>query len=123
VAIGLDRFRSFVAVAETGGPSRGAPRLFLPAISRRLAAPEDELGIALLERRTPRGALIQTGREFLPRGAFWTSWRKACSVSANPRLGVVPLAGSVAKMAIACAPTGRDADQAADWNSSVMKVA
>ncbi len=67
--IDLDQLRTFVAVAEAGGLSRAAEALHLslPAISRRLTALEEELGIALLERSTRRVALTQTGREFLPR--------------------------------------------------------
>jgi DNA-binding transcriptional LysR family regulator len=69
MAIDLDQLRTFVAVAEAGGLSRAADALHLslPAISRRLTALEDELGIALLERSTRRVTLTQTGREFLPR--------------------------------------------------------
>lgn len=69
MAIDLDQLRTFVAVAEAGGLSRAAEALHLslPAISRRLTALEDALGIALLERSTRRVALTQTGREFLPR--------------------------------------------------------
>ena len=69
MAIDLDQLRTFVAVAEVGGLSAAAEtlKLSLPAISRRLTALEDELGIPLLERSTRRVALTQTGREFLPR--------------------------------------------------------
>jgi DNA-binding transcriptional LysR family regulator len=69
MAIDLDQLRTFVAVAEVGGLSAAAEtlNLSLPAISRRLTALEDELGIHLLERSTRRVALTQTGREFLPR--------------------------------------------------------
>jgi DNA-binding transcriptional LysR family regulator len=69
MAIDLDQLRTFVAVAEAGGLTAAAETLHLslPAISRRLTALEEELGIALLERSTRRVALTQTGREFLPR--------------------------------------------------------
>ena len=69
MAIDLDQLRTFVSVAEAGGLTRAAEvlNLSLPAISRRLTALEEELGIALLERSTRRVALTQTGREFLPR--------------------------------------------------------
>jgi DNA-binding transcriptional LysR family regulator len=69
MAIDLDQLRTFVVVAEAGGLTRAAEALHLslPAISRRLTALEEELGIALLERSTRRVALTQTGREFLPR--------------------------------------------------------
>ena len=69
MAIALDQLRTFVAVAEAGGltPAAETLHLSLPAISRRLTALEEELGVALLTRSTRRVALTQTGREFLPR--------------------------------------------------------
>lgn len=69
MAIALDQLRTFVAVAEAGGltPAAETLHLSLPAISRRLTALEEELGVALLARSTRRVALTQTGREFLPR--------------------------------------------------------
>ena len=69
MAIDLDQIRTFVAVADAGGLTAAAETLHLslPAISRRLTALEEELGIALLERSTRRVALTQMGREFLPR--------------------------------------------------------
>ncbi|SFL06588.1 LysR family transcriptional regulator [Falsiroseomonas stagni] len=69
MAIALDQLRTFVAVAEAGGltPAAETLHLSLPAISRRLTALEEELGVALLTRSTRRVSLTQTGREFLPR--------------------------------------------------------
>ncbi len=69
MAIDLDQLRTFVAVGEAGGLTAAAETLHLslPAISRRLTALEQELGVALLTRSTRRVALTQTGREFLPR--------------------------------------------------------
>jgi DNA-binding transcriptional LysR family regulator len=69
MAIALDQLRAFVAVAEAGGltPAAETLHLSLPAISRRLTALEEELGVALLTRSTRRVSLTQTGREFLPR--------------------------------------------------------
>lgn len=69
MAIDLDQLRTFVAVAEAGGLTAASETLHLslPAISRRLSALEDELGVELLARSTRRVALTQTGREFLPR--------------------------------------------------------
>jgi DNA-binding transcriptional LysR family regulator len=69
MAIELDQLRTFVAVAEAGGltPAAEVLHLSLPAISRRLTALEEELGVALLARSTRRVSLTQTGREFLPR--------------------------------------------------------
>ncbi|MCG7363609.1 LysR substrate-binding domain-containing protein [Roseomonas sp. ACRSG] len=69
MAIDLDQLRTFVAVAEAQSLTRATETLHLslPAVSRRLSALEDELGVALLARSTRRVALTQTGREFLPR--------------------------------------------------------
>ena len=69
MAIDLDQLRTFVAVAEAGGLTAASETLHLslPAISRRLSALEEELGVQLLARSTRRVALTQTGREFLPR--------------------------------------------------------
>ncbi|KAA2211208.1 LysR family transcriptional regulator [Teichococcus oryzae] len=69
MAIDLDQLRTFVAVAEAQSLTRATDTLHLslPAVSRRLSALEEELGVALLTRSTRRVALTQTGREFLPR--------------------------------------------------------
>ena len=69
MAIDLEQLRTFVTVAEAGSLTRAQAvlPLSLPAISRRLTALEEELGIALLVRTTRRVSLTQTGREFLPR--------------------------------------------------------
>ncbi|MBE9603799.1 LysR family transcriptional regulator [Acetobacteraceae bacterium H6797] len=69
MAIDLEQLRTFVAVAEAESLTRASEvlHLSLPAISRRLSALEEELGIALLTRTTRRVSLTQTGREFLPR--------------------------------------------------------
>ncbi|EHM01299.1 LysR substrate binding domain protein [Acetobacteraceae bacterium AT-5844] len=69
MAIDLDQLRAFVAVAEAQSLTRATDTLHLslPAVSRRLSALEEELGVALLARSTRRVALTQTGREFLPR--------------------------------------------------------
>ncbi|MFC3125283.1 LysR family transcriptional regulator [Pseudoroseomonas globiformis] len=67
--IDLDQLRTFVAVAEAESLTRATEvlHLSLPAVSRRLSALEEELGVALLARSTRRVALTQMGREFLPR--------------------------------------------------------
>ncbi|MDQ1081752.1 LysR family transcriptional regulator [Pseudoroseomonas cervicalis] len=69
MAIDLDQLRTFVAVAEALSLTRAAEvlHLSLPAVSRRLSALEEELGISLMTRTTRRVALTQMGREFLPR--------------------------------------------------------
>jgi DNA-binding transcriptional LysR family regulator len=69
MAIDLDQLRTFVAVAEAGSLTAAAETLHLslPAISRRLSALEEELGVALLTRSTRKVTPTQTGRDFLPR--------------------------------------------------------
>ncbi|MDE2581354.1 MAG: LysR family transcriptional regulator [Rhodospirillales bacterium] len=69
MAIDLDQLRTFVAVADAGGLTAAAEglALSLPAISRRLSALEDALGVKLLDRGTRRVTLTETGRAFLPR--------------------------------------------------------
>ena len=54
----------FLAVAEAGGISRGAERLFIsqPAVSKQLGLLEASLGLTLLER-TPKGTVLtEAGR-------------------------------------------------------------
>ena len=54
--IDLDDLTAFIAVAELGGFSKAAEHMNLsqPALSRRVLKLEETLGVALLERTTPR---------------------------------------------------------------------
>lgn len=69
MGVDLDQLRTFVAVADAGGLTRAADGLAasLPAISRRLTALEQALGVALFDRGTRKVVLTETGRAFLPR--------------------------------------------------------
>lgn len=60
---------AFVAVADTASFSRAAERLFLtqPAVTKRVAALEGELGSALFDRIGRRVAPTEAGRALLPR--------------------------------------------------------
>lgn len=55
--------QTFLAVAHSGSFSQAAEQLFLtqPAVSKRIAALEDELGISLFERIGRRVSLTQAG--------------------------------------------------------------
>ena len=65
----LDHYRTFLLVVDTGSVSEAARRLgqYPPAVSRRIAAFEDHLGVALFTRRN-RQPLVLTpaGADFLP---------------------------------------------------------
>ena len=59
--------KAFVAVAETASFSRAAEQLFItqPAISKRIAALEDNLGMALFDRLGRTIQLTEAGQMFL----------------------------------------------------------
>ncbi len=59
--------KSFVAVAELGSFSRASEQLFMtqPAVSKRIAALEDDLGVLLFDRLGRRIQLTEAGRKFL----------------------------------------------------------
>lgn len=61
--------QAFLAVAETGSFSLAAEQLFLtqPAVSKRIAALEDELASPLFERLGRRVLLTEAGRTLLPK--------------------------------------------------------
>ena len=63
--------QAFVAVVESGGFTAAADRLEMAksAVSRRVSALEDRLGVQLLRRTTRRINLTDTGRSFYERSA------------------------------------------------------
>ncbi|WP_070989796.1 LysR family transcriptional regulator [Halofilum ochraceum] len=64
----LTALQAFVAVAEAGSFSRAADTLFLtqPAISKRIAALEDDLRARLFDRMARSVELTEAGRALLP---------------------------------------------------------
>ncbi|HHH39155.1 MAG TPA: LysR family transcriptional regulator [Sedimenticola sp.] len=65
----INGLSAFVTVARSGSFSQAAARLYLtqPAISKRVAALEADLGIRLLDRIGRRVILTGAGQELLPR--------------------------------------------------------
>ncbi len=59
--------KAFVAVAELGSFSRASEQLFMtqPAVSKRVAALEDDLGVALFDRLGRGIQLTEAGHKFL----------------------------------------------------------
>lgn len=59
--------KAFVAVAELASFSRASERLFMtqPAVSKRIAALEDDLGVLLFDRLGRRVQLTEAGQKFL----------------------------------------------------------
>jgi DNA-binding transcriptional LysR family regulator len=65
----LNRATTFVRVVESGGFTRAAEALGLPAssVSRAVAKLEGDLGVTLLERTTRKVTLTEAGRAFFER--------------------------------------------------------
>ena len=65
----IGALQAFLAVAESGSFSHAADRVFLtqPAVSKRIAALEHELGTRLFDRIGRRIHLTETGRALLTR--------------------------------------------------------
>ena len=59
--------KAFVAVAELGSFSRASEQLFMtqPAVSKRIAALEDDLGVLLFDRLGRRIQITEAGQKFL----------------------------------------------------------
>lgn len=87
----FNELTAFIAVAESGSFSLAADALHLtqPAISKRVAALEDELGSALFDRSGRGVRLTRAGEVLLPRA------RRLLQELADSRLAVVNLAGTV----------------------------
>lgn len=64
----IEAIESFVAVADEGGFTRGAARLYRDqsVVSRQIQTMEAELGVRLFDRSTRHVRLTETGAELLP---------------------------------------------------------
>jgi DNA-binding transcriptional LysR family regulator len=84
----LGLVRTFVKVAEAGSLSRAArsQRLSLPAISRRIATLESDLGAKLLVRSTRALRLTDEGRRFLQHAIRLLSDADGARASVRPGL-------------------------------------
>jgi DNA-binding transcriptional LysR family regulator len=82
---------AFVAVADAGSFSRGAEHVHLtqPAISKRIAALEDELGARLFDRSGRQAQLTHAGRELLAQA------RAILSEVSEAKRRIANLAGTV----------------------------
>ena len=65
----IPNLQAFIAIAETGSFSEASEHLYLtqPAISKRIAALEDELDTNLFDRVGRKTQLTEAGRALLPR--------------------------------------------------------
>jgi DNA-binding transcriptional LysR family regulator len=88
----LDNLQAFIAVAEQASFSRAAEQLFLtqPAVSRRIAALEDELNTHLFDRIGHKISLTEAGRALMPRA------RHILEAVDDSRRAVANLSGKVA---------------------------
>ena len=88
----IDTLQAFSAVAATGSFSHAASRLHLsqPAVSKRIASLERELGSALFDRVGRKVTLTEAGRQLLPRA------RQLLLDVADAKRQIANLSGAVA---------------------------
>ncbi len=88
----INTLQAFLAVADTASFSGAAERLFLtqPAVSKRVAALESELGTPLFDRIGRTVGLTEAGRALLPRA------RTILDQLAESRRAIANLSGRVA---------------------------
>lgn len=87
----IANLQTFIAIAENGSFSLAAERLHLtqPAVSKRMAALEHELGVALFDRIGRRVVLTEAGQALLP------SARRAIESVEDGRRAVTNLSGNI----------------------------
>ncbi len=83
--------QAFLAVAERGSFSLAAERLYLtqPAVSKRIAALEADMGVVLFERLSKQVILTEAGR------ALWPRARRIIQEMADCRQVIADLGGAV----------------------------
>jgi len=88
----ISALQAFLAVAETSSFSLAAEKLFLtqPAVSKRIAALEQELGTALFDRIGRQIGLTEAGRALLPRA------RRILDELEDSRRAIANLSGRIA---------------------------
>ncbi|WP_303903714.1 LysR family transcriptional regulator [Thiohalomonas denitrificans] len=88
----IPNLQAFLAVSDAESFSRAATRLHLtqPAVSKRVAALEEEMGAALFDRVGHHIVLTEAGRALLPNA------RKVLEAVENGRRAVLKLSGTVA---------------------------
>jgi DNA-binding transcriptional LysR family regulator len=98
----LSDLRAFVAVAERGNFRAAAEEIHLsqPALSRRIAKLESNLGVRLLERTTRRVDLTAFGRDFARKA------RELLNNFEESLLGLTEVAGRMSgEVSLACVPS------------------
>src|SRR4030095_10359981 len=97
----IGQIEAFLAVGTFGGFRRAAEALSLsqPAVSARIKALEDSLGVALFERARGRFALSPAGRAFTPHAEALLRWvavaRQAVHEARAGTAGAVQIAAAL----------------------------
>ena len=78
--------QAFLAVADNGSFSLAAEQLYLtqPAVSKRIATLEDQIGARLFDRIGRRVGLTEAGRVLLPRARESRARGSSCLLYTSP---------------------------------------
>ena len=99
----LANLNAFLAIAETGSFSEAGERLHLtqPAVSKRIAGLEQQLGVRLFDRLGREIGLTEAGRALLPRAY------QILNVLDDTRRALTNLSGEVSgRLVLAIGPDG-----------------
>ncbi|ELT95494.1 hypothetical protein CAPTEDRAFT_59870, partial [Capitella teleta] len=82
---------AFLAIVDTGSFSEAGEKLFLtqPAVSKRIAALEEQLGTSVFDRIGRQVTLNEAGKVLLPRA------RKMMALVHDTKLEIINLSGEV----------------------------